>query len=188
MPTSEDPHALVNELREIHARSRENAREQGWGVPPEAEDVSPWSRAADMIEELAKAAEPEWEYGYISPWRDDNHMIAVQRKPDNWYGQERPIYRRRCAVPPGEWEIYDGPVTMELAHRPWLRPGGDPSAHPAYNRSPHRETPEWTFAPGKGYEQDIEKYGFRYAPCGRTAEHFPHSALDGTGYCNGVPR
>lgn len=47
--------ALVSELREIHARSRQNAREQGWGIPPEAEDASPWSRAADMIEAQSAA-------------------------------------------------------------------------------------------------------------------------------------
>lgn len=52
MTAIEDARALVTELREIHARSRENAREQGWGVPPESDDHSPWSRAADMIERL----------------------------------------------------------------------------------------------------------------------------------------
>lgn len=72
-PTAiEDARALVAELREIHARSRDNAREQGWGVPPEGEDHSPWSRAADMIERLTAAyAELKTEYGEYRLDRQD---------------------------------------------------------------------------------------------------------------------
>ncbi|MDF2506294.1 MAG: hypothetical protein K0Q52_153 [Microbacterium sp.] len=57
MSAEERARDLVRELREIHARSRENAKAQGWGMPPESEDRSPWSQAADLIEQQASVIE-----------------------------------------------------------------------------------------------------------------------------------
>lgn len=132
----------------------------------------------------------EYEYGYVSPWRDDNHIVdAGIRTPDEWRTYMGTPYRRTKAIPAGEWEEWDVPVTYAYAldPRPWLRPGGHPVNHPAYNRSARQEAGDWTFSPQSSYEQDYEKYGFKHAPCGRVGDHWPHGGSK-IAYCNGAAK
>ncbi len=96
-------------------------------------------------------------------------------------------YRRRKQIDAGEWELAPEDVLFELDPRPWLRPKAHPEHFPEQNRTAHKEGKGWKFRPRRGYEQDIERYNFAKAPCGRTDKHWAHSTAK-VAYCNGIPR
>lgn len=143
----------------------------------------------EQLDEAGFFLDPEWEYGSRFV-RDDGTELDVSdtsRTPSNWMTTMGKPYRRRKQIDASEWELAPDDVVFELDPRPWLRPGAHPEHHPVQNRTAHREGKGWDFRPRNGYEESIEKYGFRHAVCGRTDVHWAHSGAE-LPYCNGFPR
>lgn len=135
----------------------------------------------------------QWEYGYIyssEAYPASAHAepsVAGTRTPERWLSTMGSPYRRLKAIEAGPWVLDFSPVTIELDEAPWLRPGAAMNSHPSHNRTAQRTDTTWLFTPREGYEQAKERYGFKYAPCGRTDNHWPHGS-ETLPYCNGNPR
>lgn len=148
--------------------------------------------ATDLLHALEAAGllqSPGWEYGHMPKDIAGRNLPISEttRTPKNWLHSMAQPYRRRAAVaiPAGEWEESTEEITIEHDGLPWLRPGAHMDNHPRENRTAHDEGDGWEFKPRRFYEQDIEKYGFERAACGRTDFHWPHSNRS-IAYCSGL--
>jgi len=130
-----------------------------------------------------------WQYNYEREKHNGyRHISDTNRTLDNWLtSMGDKVYRRKVYATggAGEWEPVDVQVTIELDVRPWLFPGKHPEDWPVRNRRAQDETGDMEWHPRGGYEQDITRYGFSRALCGRTDHHWPHASA-AFPYCNGM--